>query len=116
MNENKKRPLIISSLGDKVVQQAIYLVLDAIYEPTFLDNSHCFRPNRGNHTALRNIKQKFSGVKWCFQANIDSSFFNVSHEILLKLVRRRISCSKFLALVKNSMKAGYFKDDRMRFV
>jgi group II intron reverse transcriptase/maturase len=112
MNENKKRPLIISSLGDKVVQQAIYLVLDAIYEPTFLDNSHCFRPNRGNHTALRNIKQKFSGVKWCFQANIDSSFFNVSHEILLKLVRRRISCSKFLALIKNSMKAGYFKDDR----
>lgn len=112
IDKNKKRPLTISSPRDKVVQQAIYLVLNAIYEPTFLDSSHGSRPNRGNHTALRSIKQKFTGVKWCIEADIDSNFPSISHEILLKLLRRRASCSKFLALVKNSMKAGYFEDDK----
>lgn len=112
MDKNKKRPLTISSPRDKVVQQAIYLVLNAIYEPTFLDSSHGSRPNRGNHTALRSIKRNFTGVKWCVEGDIDSNFPSISHEILLKLLRRRVSCSKFLALVKNSMKAGYFEDDK----
>mmetsp|Transcript_26771 Transcript_26771/g.67145 ORF Transcript_26771/g.67145 Transcript_26771/m.67145 type:complete len:748 (-) Transcript_26771:2020-4263(-) len=112
MDKNKKRPLTISSLRDKVVQQAIYLVLDAIYEPSFLNSSHGSRPNRGNHTALRSIKQNFTRVKWCIETDINISFPSISHNVLLKLLKRRASCSKFLALVKNSMKAGYFEDGK----
>jgi group II intron reverse transcriptase/maturase len=112
MDKNKRRPLTISSPRDKVVQQAIYLVLDAIYEPTFLDSSHGSRPNRGNHTVLRGIKQEFTGVKWCIEADIESNFRSISHNILLKFLRRRASCSKFVALVKNSMKAGYLEDGK----
>ncbi len=112
MDKNKKRPLTINSLRDRVVQQAIHLVLNAIYESTFLDSSHGFRPNRGNHTALRSIKQKFTKVKWCIEVDIDSNFHSISCKILMKFLRRRASCSKFLALVKNSMKAGYFEDDK----
>jgi retron-type reverse transcriptase len=111
MDKNKKRFLIINSPEDKVVQQAIYLVLNTIYEFTFLGSSHGSRPNKGNHTALKSVKQNFTAVKWCIKADIDSNFFSISHEILLKLLRRRASCSKFLALVKNSMKAGCFEDD-----
>ena len=62
-DKNKKRPLTISSPRDKLVQQAMYMVLNAIYEPSFLDSSHGSRPNRGNHTALKAIKRQFKGVK-----------------------------------------------------
>ena len=108
---NKKRPLTISSPRDKVVQQAMYLVLNAIYEPSFLDVSHgCSRLGRGTHTALKSIKHKFQGVRWCIEADIENNFPSISHGILLSLLRKRISCAKFLALIKNSIKAGFVED------
>lgn len=113
-DKNKKRPLTISSPRDKIVQQAIYLILDAIYEPSFLKSSHGSRPNRGNHTALKDIKYSFNGVKWCIEADIKSNFPTISHGTLLKLLKRRISCSKFLALIKNSIKDGFFEDGKFK--
>lgn len=107
---NKKRPLTISSPRDKVVQQAMYLVLSAIYEPSFSDTSHGSRPGRGTHTALKSIKSKFQGVRWCIEADIESNFPSISHGVLLSLLRKRISCAKFLALIKNSIKAGFVED------
>ena len=109
--KNKKRPLTISSPRDKVVQQAMYLVLNAIYEPSFLETSHGSRPGKGNHTALNSIKLKFQGVKWCIEADIESNFPSISHKILLSLLRKRISCKKFLTLVKRSIKAGFVEDE-----
>jgi group II intron reverse transcriptase/maturase len=106
------RPLTISSLRDKIVQQAIYLILNAIYEPSFLESSHGSRPDRGTHTALKDIKYKFKGSKWCIEANIESNFSNINHKILLNLLSKRISCSKFLGLIKKSIKAGFRKDKK----
>jgi group II intron reverse transcriptase/maturase len=105
------RPLTISSPRDKIVQQAIYLILNAIYEPSFLDVSHGSRPNRGNHSALEFLKFRFNGVKWCIKADIESNFPSISHKILLNILKKRIGCSKFLALVKDSIKAG-FKENK----
>lgn len=62
-NSQKFRLLIVSSPRDKIVQQAMYLVLNAIYEPFFLNFSHGSRPNRGNHSALQHIKFCMRGVK-----------------------------------------------------
>ena len=112
-DKKKKRPLTISTPRDKIVQQAIYLVLNAIYEPSFLNSSHGSRPNKGNHTALEHIKFNFTGVKWCIEADIENNFPNISHNILLNLLRGRISCLKFLALIKNSIKAGYYIEDKL---
>lgn len=53
------RPLTIAPPRDKIVQEAIRLVLEAIYEPIFLDSSHGFRPKRGCHTALKKVSQEF---------------------------------------------------------
>jgi len=106
-NENKKRPLTISSPRDKIVQQAILFILEAIYEPSFLDYSHGSRPGRGTHTALKYIKYKFKESKWCIEADIESNFPNIDHKILMNLLKKRITCPKFLSLIKNSIKAGY---------
>lgn len=106
----KYRPLTISTPRDKIVQQAIYLILNAIYEPLFLDVSHGSRPNRGNHSALEYLKFHFNGVKWCIESDVYDNFLSVSHKILLNILKKRISCSKFLALIKKSIKAG-FKDN-----
>jgi group II intron reverse transcriptase/maturase len=108
-----ERPLTISNSRDKVVQQAIYLVLNAIYEPSFLDSSHGSRPQRSTHTALKDIKLKFQGVKWCIETDIESNFPNIDHKTLLFLLGKRISCSKFLALIKRSIKAGYMEDGKL---
>lgn len=111
-NEGKKKFLMISSFRDKIVQKAILIVLEAIYEPSFLDYSHGFRPKRGTHTALKYIKFKFKESKWCIEGNIENNFSNVNHKILMNLLKKRIACSKFLVLIKNSMKAGYVENGK----
>lgn len=107
-----ERPLTISSLRDSVVQQAIYLILNAIYDPSFLNSSHGSRPKRSIHTALKDIKFKFQGVKWCIEAVIENNFPNIDHKTLLNLLSERIVCLKFLALIKKSIKAGYMEDKK----
>lgn len=57
----KTRPLTVGSPRDKIVQEVMRMVLEAIYEPLFKDCSHGFRPNRSCHSALRNIFSKFVG-------------------------------------------------------
>lgn len=57
------RTLSIASPMDKIVQEAMRLILEAIYEPLFKDSSHGFRPNRGCHTALKQVKQEFQPVQ-----------------------------------------------------
>ena len=58
----KKRPLGIPSFRDKLLQEAVRMILEAIYEPTFDNRSHGFRPKRSCHTALRQISSDFTGV------------------------------------------------------
>jgi group II intron reverse transcriptase/maturase len=101
------RPLTISGPRDKIVQQAMYLILNAIYEPSFLDVSHGSRPNRGNHSALEHLKFHFQGVKWCIEADIESNFPSIHHKTLMNILKKRIICQKFLALIKNSIKTGF---------
>lgn len=111
-NEGKKRPLTISSPRDKIVQKAILFLLEAIYEPSFLDYSHGSRPRRGTHTALKYVKYKFAECKWCIEADVENNFSNINHKILMNLLKKRITCSKFLALIKNSMTAGYVENGK----
>ena len=60
-NSNKKRPLGIPSTDDKLLQEVVRMILEAIYEPTFSDNSHGFRPKRSCHTALKEVvNEEFS--------------------------------------------------------
>lgn len=106
----KKRTLGIPSFDDKMVQEIVRLILESIYEPTFSDFSHGFRPNRSCHTALQQIQGTFTGVKWFIEGEICGFFDNIDHAVLINILRKRIQDEYFIALLWKFLKAGYAED------
>jgi group II intron reverse transcriptase/maturase len=102
-----KRPITIGSPREKVVQKAIQLVLTELFEPTFLDTSHGFRPGRSCLTALKMVDQHFRNGKWVIEADLTKCFERIPHVTLLAVLRQTIKCTKTLALIKSGLKAGY---------
>ena len=108
-NPSKTRPLGIPSTDDKLVQEAVRMILEAIYEPTFSQYSHGFRPKRSCHTALSEIKTTFSGVEWVIEGDIKACFDSFDHHVLIDILRRRIKDEHFIALMWKMLKAGYME-------
>jgi retron-type reverse transcriptase len=69
-HNGKLRPLGIPSFRDKLLQEVVRMILEAIYEPTFHKHSHGFRPQKSCHTALRQISSDFTGVAWFIEGDI----------------------------------------------
>ena len=105
-----KRPLGIPSFRDKLLQEAVRMILEAIYEPTFDKHSHGFRPNRSCHTALRQISSEFTGVVWFIEGDIKGCFDNIDHETLIAILGRKIKDSRFLNIIRQFLKAGYIEN------
>jgi retron-type reverse transcriptase len=107
----KLRKLGIPSARDKLVQEVVRIILEAIYDspenPYFLDSSHGFRRSRSCHSALRAIQQKWSGVTWLIEGDIQSCFDEIDHHILVSLIRKKIKDERFIALIWKFLKAGY---------
>jgi retron-type reverse transcriptase len=93
------RPLTIGSPRDKIVQEAMRLILEAIYEPLFLDTSHGFRPKRSCHTALKYLNQQFQASSWMIEGDITKCFDNIQHQKLVNLLKLKIQDPKFLRLI-----------------
>jgi retron-type reverse transcriptase len=108
----KLRPLGMPSWSDKLLQEVIRLMLEAYYEPQFSPHSHGFRPERGCHTALQEIQQTWQGTKWFLEGDITGCFDNLSHEILLSILREKLHDQRFLRLIENLLKAGYLEQWR----
>lgn len=106
----KLRPLGIPSFDDKLLQEVIKMILEAIYEGYFEHTSHGFRPNRGCHTALNKIQKTFTGVKWFIEGDIKGFFDNINHNILVDILRERIDDERFIRLIRKFLNAGYFEN------
>lgn len=106
----KKRPLGIPSIEDKMVQEVVRLILEAIYEGHFENTSHGFRPRRSCQTALRSIRNLFTGANWFIEGDIKGFFDNIDHHILIDTLRERISDERFIRLIWKFLKAGYIED------
>ena len=106
----KKRPLGIPSWSDKLLQEVIRMILEAYYEPTFSPHSHGFRPERGCHTALREIYQTWTGVVWFIEGDIAQCFTSLDHSILLEILSECIHDGRFIRLIRELLKAGYLED------
>jgi len=107
----KWRPLGIPGWSDKLVQEVIRMVLEAYYEPTFLKQSHGFRPNRSCHTALIQIKKAWTGVTWFVEGDIQSCFDEIDHDTLLDVLGQRVRDFRFLKLVRTMLEAGYWENE-----
>ena len=105
-DDGSTRPLTISSPRDKIVQKAIQLVLEPIYEPTFFVNSHGFRPNKGCHTALKQLRSWFHGITWLIETDIHSCYDTINHRTLLNIVGKKVKCVKTLTLIKKGLECG----------
>lgn len=106
----KQRPLGIPSVQDKLVQEVVRMLLESIYESSFADTSHGFRPNRSCHTALAMIQKRYTGVKWFIEGDISGFFDHIDHEVLVSILRKRIDDERFLRLIRKFLKAGYLED------
>lgn len=102
----KLRPLGIPTPKDKVVQQAIRMVIEPLFEPNFSNSSHGFRPKRSAHTALKEIRQ-WTGVTWVIEGDIKGCFDNVDHHILEQLLSKKIKDKNLISLYWKAVNAGY---------
>lgn len=117
-SNGKMRKLGIPSVRDKVVQEVIRLILEAVYDSPhgsyFKDASHGFRRERSCHSALRDIQRRWTGVIWFVEGDIQNCFDDIDHEILIEILREKISDERFLNLIRKVLGAGYMDLDEIR--
>jgi group II intron reverse transcriptase/maturase len=109
---NKMRPLGLPTFTDKLVQEVLRMVLEAIYEPIFGETSHGFRPKRSCHTALESIKKGFTGVQWFVEGDIKGCFDNIDHNVLIGFIEKKIKDARLTQLIRKFLKAGYMENWR----
>jgi RNA-directed DNA polymerase len=112
----KKRPLGIPALEDKLVQAGLVKILQAIYEQDFIDDSYGFRPERGCHDALRALSQTVESgrIHHLVEADIRGFFDNVDQTQLMEFLAHRIADKRILRYIKRFLKAGIQEDGEFR--
>jgi RNA-directed DNA polymerase len=108
-SNGKMRPLGIPTLEDRIVQQALRMILEPIFEADFYACSHGFRRNRSTHTALRDAARMFPQTTWTIEGDIVGCFDNIPHGKLMKAVEQRIADEKVLKLTQAFLAAGYLE-------
>jgi RNA-directed DNA polymerase len=111
---SKKRRLGIATVRDRVVQAALKLVLEPVFEADFLPCSYGFRPNRRAWDAVAEVRYLAShnrNYEWVVEGDIKACFDEISHVGLMDRVRARVGDKRVLALVKAFLKAGILRED-----
>lgn len=113
--DGSKRPLSIWCLEDKIVQQAVVTVLEAIYEEDFVGFSYGFRPGRGQHDALDALHVGIlrRQVNWVLDADIQGFFDSMAHSWIIRFLEHRIADKRILRLVAKWLKVGIVEDGRV---
>ena len=111
-DNGKTRPLSIYCYEDKLVQEAIRRILEAIFEPLFYDEMMGFRPGRSCHKALRNLnvmlERRFTN--YVLDADIKGFFDHLNHDWIMKFIGSKVKDPNFLRLVRRMLKAGIMED------
>jgi len=112
--DGRLRPLGIAALEDKIVQQAVVMVLDQIYEEDFVGFSYGFRPGRSQHQALDalwvGIMRK--KVNWILDADVRGFFDNLSHEWMVRFIEHRIADRRIVRLIRKWLRAGVSEEGK----
>ena len=112
-SDGKQRPLSIPTIKDRVVQMAVKLIVEPIFEADFEDNSYGFRPKRSTQQAAKEIRKYLNyGLTNVIDADLEDCFGSIPHQELLDMIARRIVDGKVLALIKLFLKAGVMEQER----
>lgn len=103
----RMRTLNIASPRDKIVQEIMRMILEAVFEPTFSPNSHGFRPGQGCHTALKSAEGTFRVATWVIEGaglaaqprDLKNYFDCIDHHTLIEIIRGKIKDEKFIRLL-----------------
>lgn len=112
--DGKQRPIGITALEDKITQQALVYILQAIYEEDFLGFSYGSRPGRSQHNSLDAIYVAITQrkVSWILDADIRGFYDNLNHEWLMKFVEHRVADQRVLRLIRKFLRAGVSEDGK----
>ena len=106
-SNGRMRLLGIASALDKILQKGVLIILERIFEPTFQNVSHGFRPGRSCHSALHSIYYRWPGTKWFIEADFIECFDRISHDKLLIAINRKVQCYKLSLLINKLLTVGY---------
>ena len=106
----KLRPLGLPPWPDKLVGEVVRLLLEAYYEPRFSGRSHGLRKGRGCHTALREIRDGWTGTVRFIEGDISDCYGSMDHVVLMSILAEHIHDQRFLRLVRHMLRAGYLED------
>ena len=109
--DGRQRGLGIPTIRDRVVQAAAKTVLEPIFEAQFRNSSYGFRPKRSAHQAMEQLRQAVNrGANWIVELDIEAFYDRIDHELLMKLVEKRICDRRVLTLLRQWLKAGVLDD------
>jgi group II intron reverse transcriptase/maturase len=109
----EKRPLGVPTVKDRIVQAAVKLIVEPLYEADFLDCSYGFRPKRSGKQAATKVHKLINTHKWFVDVDLKSYFDTIPHDRLMECVRKRISDKRVLYLIRSWLKAGVLEDGRV---
>jgi retron-type reverse transcriptase len=106
--KKKYRPLGIPNFEDRVVQEAIRIILEAIYEPVFNvhNYNYGFRKGKSTHEAIQTLKIKGNACSNALEGDIKAAYDTVDHDVLIELLEKRISDRRFIKFIKQGLKCG----------
>ena len=112
---DERRPLSIPSVRDRIVQAAVKIVLEPIFEADFLPCSFGFRPKRAAHDGLQVlVDESFAGARWVVETDVADCFGSIPHSGLMSAVEERVSDRRLLALLRAFLRAGVMEQGTVR--
>jgi group II intron reverse transcriptase/maturase len=104
---SKKRKLGIPVVMDRVVSQSINLVFEEVFDPEFTESNFGFRKGKSQHQAIGHVRGIIEeGYEWCASIDLKSFFDEIPHDLILKLIRRKIADERVITLIARALKAG----------
>jgi RNA-directed DNA polymerase len=109
----KTRKLGIPVVMDRIVAQSVHTVFQEIFDPEFTASNFGFRKGKSQHQAIRQVQEHVeAGYRWCASVDLKSFFDEIPHDLILRLIRRRIADERLVTLVARALKAGVIVDGK----
>jgi len=108
----EKRPLGIPTIRDRVVQMAVKMMIEPIFEADFIETSYGFRPKKSAHDAIRKIKENlFAGYQFIYDADLSKYFDTIPHDKLMKVISGRLADKSILKLIRQWLRSPVQQPD-----